>query len=69
MSIVGKRLDGSRWHLAGRYSGSPDHTVLDGEPVPPPQKGQKGTEPYPSQMCGLCVAERLDVDQDATWYN
>jgi len=42
MSIVGKRLDGSRWHLACRYSVSPGHIVLDGEPAPPPKRGKRG---------------------------
>jgi len=44
MSIVAKRLDGSRWHLIlGTEMGlDPGHIVLDGNPVFPPQTRKKG---------------------------
>jgi len=37
---MAKRLDGLRCHLIGMQVGlGPGHTVLDGNPAPPPQKG------------------------------
>ena len=45
MSIVAKRMDGSRWRLTWRCMGlGPGHIVLEGDPAPLPQKG---TEPPP----------------------
>ena len=38
ISIVAKRLDGSRWHLAWRVLG-PGHILLDGDPATLPKEG------------------------------
>jgi len=54
MSVVAKRLDGSRFSLVEIGLG-PDHTVLDGDPVPPPPTGYSpNCRPTP------VVAKRLD---------
>ena len=57
MSVVAKRLDGSRCSLEiGMVVGlGPGHTVLDGDPAPLPQMG---TAPNFQPM--LVVAKRLD---------
>jgi len=59
MSIVAKRLDGSRWHLAlGMEVGlSPGDFVLDGDPAPLPKKG---AEPPPNFRQISTVHKRLD---------
>jgi len=57
MSVVTKRLFGSRCHLVRRYRPRPrPHIVLDGDP--PPQK--KGTKPPPNFPPMSVVAKRLD---------
>jgi len=44
-----KRLDGSRWNLAGL---GPGHIVLDGDPAPPPQKGRSPRQFSAHVCCG-----------------
>jgi len=65
MSIVAKRLGGSRWHLIGMEVGfSPGHIVLDGDSAALPRKG---TEPpivahfYCGQTAG-CIKMTLGME-------
>jgi len=50
MSIVAKRLDGSRWHL--EVGLGPGHIVLDGDPAPIPQKGGRAPQFLAHFYCG-----------------
>jgi len=52
MSIVAKRLHGSRCHLVMEVGFGPDHIVLDGDPVPTPQKGGHSPQFSTRVCCG-----------------
>jgi len=60
MSVVAKRLDGSRWHLAWGWA-LVQALVLDGEPAPLPQKGTQ----LPNFRPIFIVAKRLD---ESRWH-
>jgi len=63
MSVVAKRLDGSKWHLSWR-SASPQATVLDGDPAPCPKRGSS-----PSPIFGkFLLCPNGWMHHDATWY-
>jgi len=49
MSIVAKRLDGSRWHLTEVGLG-PGNIVLDGDPAPLPKKGAEPPPNFPAHL-------------------
>jgi len=66
MSIVAKRLDGSRWHLAWRWVlvQATLYKVGSGDPSPFPQKrGQS-----PPIFGPFLLLPNGCMDQDATWY-
>jgi len=57
MSVVAKRMDGSRRHLVQRYVGlGSGHIELDGDPAPP----QKGAQQPPPIFDMSLVAKPLD---------
>jgi len=61
MSIVAKRLDGSRWHMNGSIDLGPGHIVLDGEPAPP----AKGAEQPPSLFGPFSLWRRSPMSSTA----
>ena len=48
MSIVAKRLDGSRCHFGMEVGLGPGHIVLDGDTAPFPKKGQSPSPNFPN---------------------
>ena len=61
MSIVAKRQDGSRWHLAWRWvSVGPDHIVLDGNPAPHHKRGAAPN--FPSTAIVAAAVCKLDAE-------
>jgi len=67
ISVVAKWLDGSRFHLLGRYIGhDPSDIVLDGDlALPPPKRGQS-----PPTIFGPCLlCPNGCINQDATCYD
>jgi len=65
--IVAKRLDESRWHLAWRCGLGPSHIVLDGDPAPLPQKGDRAP-PVFAIFGPFLLSPNGWMHQDATWY-
>jgi len=65
MSIVVKRLEGSRWHLARRWAlvHRPGHIVLDGEPAPSPKKGTE-----PPIFGPFLLSPNSWMNQNGTWH-
>jgi len=65
MSIVVKRLDGSRCYLAWAMEVGlgPGHIVLDGDPAPLPRKGVE-----PPILGPFLLWRNGWIHQDATWY-
>jgi len=65
MSIVAKRLDGSRRYLAWRWAWSRPHctTDVDGDPVPLPKKGCRAPSPI---FCPFLLWPNGWMPQDAT---
>ena len=61
ISIVAKRLDGSRWHLAC----GPGHIVLDGKPAPLFQKGGRAPPPI---FGPFLLSPNGWMNQDGTWH-
>jgi len=58
MSVVAKRLDGSRikMPLGAEVGLGPDHVVLDGDPAPPPpRKGHHSHCPFKVIDCATAV--------------
>ena len=52
MSIVAKRLDGSRWQLGMEVGLGPGHIVLDGYPAPIPKRGAEPPKFSAHFYCG-----------------
>jgi len=65
MSIVDKRLDGSRWHLGTEVGLGPGHILLDGNPAASLPK--KGAQPSPNFQPILLWPNGW-MHQYATWY-
>jgi len=64
MSVMAKRMDGSRCHLVQRYAFAQANVVLDEGPVPP----KRGHSPPIGFRPIFIVAKRLDGSV-VTWYD
>ena len=68
MSIVPKRLDGSRCHLVRKYTRPMPHCVIDGDPAPPPCERGTAVRPPLFDPCLLwlwATVATIDMGQEA----